>query len=38
MHVQRMLKMIGVYILAEILTKYLEKSEGKLGTLFAFFI
>ena len=34
-HVQRMLKWVGVYILAEILSKILGKSEGKLGTLFA---
>ena len=31
-------KWVGVYILAEILSKILEKSEGKLGTLFAIMI
>ena len=34
MHVQLMLKMSGVYSLAEILSKIFEKKEGKLGTLF----
>ena len=33
-HVQRILKMSSVYTLAEILSKILEKKEGKLGTLF----
>ena len=37
-YVQRMLKGVGVYILAEILSKILGKSEGKLGTLFAIMI
>ena len=32
-HVQRMLKMRRVYILAEILSKIFVKNEGKLGTL-----
>ena len=38
MHVQRMLKMSRVYILAEFLSKILGKNEGKLGTLFAVLI
>ena len=39
MHVQRMLKMSrGLYTGGNIEAKYLEKSEGKLGTLFAIYI
>ena len=38
-HVQRMLKMSrGLYTGGNFEAKYLEKSEGKLGTLFAIFI
>ena len=38
MHVQRMLKMNRVYIVAEILSKFFEKNEGKLGTLSAIMV
>ena len=37
-HVQRMLKMSRIYTLAEILSKILVKTEGKLGTLYTIMV
>ena len=38
MHMQRMLKMSRVYILALILSKIFVKKQGKLGTLFTIMV